>query len=160
MTLGQGKKESAISRVLSWAAIPLGGASPRRSSSLPGSGADHTSRVSPPAPLFGLAPGGVFRAADGYPPRGALLPHLFTLAGALRRLGGLFSVALSVGSRPPGVTWHPVLWSPDFPLRKAQRLPGRLRSHYKRRRRPGRFRGVCRSRGAPRRPNSPSSRPR
>src|SRR5690242_11210278 len=117
MTLGQGKKESAISRVLSWAAIPLGGASPRRSSSLPGSGADHTSRVSPRAPLFGLAPSGVFRAADGYPPRGALLPHLFTLAGALRRLGGLFSVALSVGSRPPGVTWHPVLWSPDFPLR-------------------------------------------
>ena len=39
-------------------------------------------RVAPPAPLFGLAPGGVFRAADGYPPRGALLPHLFTLAGA------------------------------------------------------------------------------
>jgi len=25
-------------------------------------------------------------------------------------------VALSVGSRLPGVTWHPVLWSPDFPL--------------------------------------------
>src|SRR6185437_4847433 len=39
-------------------------------------------RIAPPAPLFGLAPGGVFRAADGYPPRGALLPHLFTLAGA------------------------------------------------------------------------------
>ncbi len=30
--------------------------------------------------------------------------------------GGLFSVALSVGSRPPGVTWHFALWSPDFPL--------------------------------------------
>ncbi len=30
-------------------------------------------------------------------------------------LGGLFSVALSVGSRPPGVTWHLALWSPDFP---------------------------------------------
>ena len=29
--------------------------------------------------------------------------------------GGLFSVALSVDSRPPGVTWHPALWSPDFP---------------------------------------------
>jgi len=24
-------------------------------------------------------------------------------------------VALSVGSRPPGVTWHPALRSPDFP---------------------------------------------
>ena len=30
--------------------------------------------------------------------------------------GGIFSVALSVGSHPPGVTWHPALWSPDFPL--------------------------------------------
>src|SRR5690606_7348903 len=47
-------------------------------------------------------------------PCGALLPHLFTLTGAeaLRRL---FSVALSVGSRLPGVTWHFALWSPDFP---------------------------------------------
>jgi len=26
-----------------------------------------------------------------------------------------FSVALSVGSRLPGVTWHSALWSPDFP---------------------------------------------
>ena len=30
--------------------------------------------------------------------------------------GGILSVALSMGSRPPGVTWHLVLWSPDFPL--------------------------------------------
>ncbi len=33
----------------------------------------------------------------------------------LRAIGGLLSVALVVGSRPPGVTWHPALWSPDFP---------------------------------------------
>jgi len=33
----------------------------------------------------------------------------------LIRSGGIFSVALSVGSRLPGVTWHPALWSPDFP---------------------------------------------
>jgi hypothetical protein len=33
-----------------------------------------------------------------------------------RRPGGFLSVALSVGSRPPGVTWHSALWSPDFPL--------------------------------------------
>ena len=26
-----------------------------------------------------------------------------------------FSVALSVGSRRPAVSWHPALWSPDFP---------------------------------------------
>ena len=30
-------------------------------------------------PLFGLAPGGVYRAASCYQSRGALLPHLFTL---------------------------------------------------------------------------------
>src|SRR6187431_1562644 len=30
-------------------------------------------------------------------------------------LGGLLSVALSVGSRRPGITWHLALWSPDFP---------------------------------------------
>ena len=31
-------------------------------------------------------------------------------------VGGILSAALSVGLRPPGVTWHPALWSPDFPL--------------------------------------------
>jgi hypothetical protein len=69
-------------------------------------------------PLFGLAPGGVYRAAACYHRRGALLPHLFTLAAPPQIVaghGGLFSVALSVGSRPPGVTWHPALRSPDFP---------------------------------------------
>jgi len=66
--------------------------------------------------LFGLAPDGVYRAANRCRTRGALLPHPFTLAGpVIRVLGGLLSVALSVGSRPPGVTWHPALWSPDFP---------------------------------------------
>ena len=72
--------------------------------------------------------------------RGALLPHLFTLTQPLnflqpryhnryakfitmktswqhkiQELGGIFSVALSVGLRLPGVTWHPAQWSPDFP---------------------------------------------
>ena len=32
------------------------------------------------------------------------------------KTGGIFSVALSMGSRPPGVTWRPVRRSPDFPL--------------------------------------------
>jgi hypothetical protein len=57
--------------------------------------------------------------------RGALLPHHFTLTVPVRGLGGMFSVALSVGSRRPGVTWHPALWSPDFPP-VAGRLSGRL----------------------------------
>src|SRR5687767_8763503 len=44
-------------------------------------------------------------------------------------LGGLLSVALSVGSRPPGVTWRLALWSPDFPphLRAAIVWPTRAR---------------------------------
>ena len=29
--------------------------------------------------------------------------------------GGLLSAALVVGFTRPGVTWHPTLWSPDFP---------------------------------------------
>lgn len=42
--------------------------------------------------------------------------------------GGLLSVALSVGLRRPGVTWHSALWSPDFPplplsQAKAQQRP-------------------------------------
>lgn len=52
-----------------------------------------------------------------------------------RAIGGLLSVALVVGF-PPGVTWHPALWSPDFPpLRPSppkrtttkRRLSGQLR---------------------------------
>jgi len=45
--------------------------------------------------------------------------------------GGSFSVALSVGSRLPGVTWHPALRSPDFPPSLAgQRLFDRLHGYY------------------------------
>ena len=52
---------------------------------------------------------------------------------ALTRLGGLLSAALVVGSRRPGITWHPALWSPDFPpfrnsqVKTKRRLPGQLR---------------------------------
>jgi hypothetical protein len=47
---------------------------------------------------------------------GALLPHPFTLTCApFGVIGGLLSVALSVGSRRPGVTRHLTLWSSDFP---------------------------------------------
>jgi len=54
--------------------------------------------------------------------RGALLPHRFTLARpasleSAPDVGGLFSVALSLASRPVAVGNHPDLWSPDFPPR-------------------------------------------
>src|SRR5262249_57644768 len=46
--------------------------------------------------------------------RGALLPHRFTLTGRPihRRTGGVLSVALSLGSPPPGVTPHPASLEP------------------------------------------------
>src|ERR1700760_2775720 len=42
-------------------------------------------------------------------------PYRPSYTFACEVLGGLLSVALSVGSRPPGVTWHPIRRSPDFP---------------------------------------------
>jgi len=120
-----------ISRVLfrpkSVAIIHLGTSSPTPSSNLP-EGATGRSI----AFLFGLAPSGVYLAAECCHLRGALLPHHFTLTCLLlaKPAGGLFSVALSVGSRLPGVTWHSALRSPDFPPGRpyslAGRLPGRL----------------------------------
>jgi len=80
------KPELAISRVLSRAIIHLGRPSPAASSNLPGSPlGTGGAAVRPRTPLFGLAPGGVYRAADCYQPRGALLPHLFTLTGLKAR---------------------------------------------------------------------------
>jgi len=54
---GHKKKSRPVSRVLSWTVIPLGAASPRRSSNLPGNGAGHAI-----VPLCGLAPSGVCHA--------------------------------------------------------------------------------------------------
>jgi H+-transporting ATPase len=60
------------------------------------------------------SPGGVCRAAAVTGARGALLPHRFTLAAGLLRCGGLFSVALSLGSPPAGVTRHPCFMEPGL----------------------------------------------
>ena len=73
-------------------------------------------------PLFGLAPGGVYKASTVTGGTGEPLPHLFTLT-PLERLsvlagGGFLSVALSFPSPGLGVTQRFVLWSPDFPLPK------------------------------------------
>ena len=109
-----------ISRVLSWTVIPLGCPSPDTSSSLPGNthgscGVDQTN-LSTSSPIWPCSERGL-PCRSCYQDRGALLPHRFTLTSVDRglRFGGLFSVALSVGSRPPGVTWRSTLWSPDFP---------------------------------------------
>ena len=48
--------------------------------------------------------------------------HPYPLTSLHRKWGGIFSVALSVGSRPPGITWHLALWSPDFPPSPGMKL--------------------------------------
>ena len=72
----------------------------------------------------------LLRVGFAKPPRcrdaGALLPHRFSFSPADRGGGVFFSVALSVGSRRPAVSWHPALWSPDFPHAPAFGARGRL----------------------------------
>ena len=57
------------------------------------------------APLFGLALGGVYLAT---PVASCAVRSYRTLSPLpkLKNLGGLLSVALSMDSHPPGVTWH------------------------------------------------------
>ena len=105
-------KSRSISRVLSWTTIHLGQMSPFASSDLPGSRMGHTlrrcRRVDPYLVLL--------RVGFSLP---RLLPDARCALTApfhpYRQAGGIFSVALSVGSRLPGVTWHSTRWSPDFP---------------------------------------------
>jgi len=115
-------------------------------SSCPRRGGDHSSRTtvadslkqpdpgvsngpSSNTPLFGLAPDGVYRAADVTAGTGELLPHPFTLtAPGQAPAGGLLSVALSLGSPPVPVKDHPALWSPDFPPPAFALGSGRRRS--------------------------------
>ncbi len=112
------------------AAIPLGRALPRAScgqpepqgGNAPGArGCPRRRRF-----LFGLAPGGVYPASAV---TGAAVRSCRTVSplprapGGLR--GGLFSVALSLGSPPPAVSRHRFPWSPDFPLSRFWRNSGR-----------------------------------
>ena len=128
-------RSRSLSRVLSWTTIPLGPASPQGSSSTPGDGPSQ-----PIVPLFGLAPSGVYRAMRRCPrTRWALTPPFHPYHARLATpFGGLLSVALAVGSRRPGVTWHSALWSPDFPRRGFPRRGclDRLRRRYCRTPRP------------------------
>ena len=102
-----------ISRVLSWTIIHLGSASPLTSSNLPKSSAGHTIGF-----LFGLAPNGVYHRHKLLPVARCALTapfHPYLTDPEESKTGGILSAALSVGSRPPGVTWRSTLWSPDFP---------------------------------------------
>src|SRR5699024_603710 len=100
-----------ISRVLSGAAIHLGSSSPTTSCDQP---EDCAGRASSSYSVLLQAGFTVPRTVTGRAVRSyrtlSPLPDV-----SKHILGGLLSVALSVGSRPPGVTWRPALWSPDFP---------------------------------------------
>ena len=106
--LGERSGSWPVSRVLSKAVIHLGRTSPYVSSDLPEGWHGPHHRL----PIWSCSRWGLpcHRCCHR---RGALLPHHFTLTQP--KPGGIFSVALSVGSRPPGVTWHLALRSPDFP---------------------------------------------
>jgi len=95
-----------ISRVLSRTVIHLGCTSLCTSSDLPRSRVGHTLQLTLLLLYLVLLQVGFTIAVIRYRTRGALLPHRFTLAGLPVDLGGFLSAALSVGSRPPGVTWH------------------------------------------------------
>ncbi len=83
---GQKKRRSRpISRVLSWTVIPLGAASPQRSSNLPGPDAGHAIRS-----LFGLAPGGVCRTGLLPDSRCALTAPFHPYRPPERDVGGIF----------------------------------------------------------------------
>ena len=98
--------------------------------------------------LLGLAGGGVYPADAVTRVRGALLPHLFTLTpdtprqaspldgtapssqSETRRVrGGMFSVALSRGSRRVAVSNHRALPSSDFPPGRFEDRPGDRLAH-------------------------------
>ncbi len=135
----------SVSRVLSAngaavIVIHLGRPSPDASSNLPGSNCGPQPMLPylvllqpgftlpPPLPAARCALTAPFHP---YPYRAPLIIRIRqlcadrTIRGALQ--GGIFSVALSVGLRLPGVTWRPALWSPDFPPSQTrQRLSDRL----------------------------------
>ena len=82
-----------------------------------------------PAHLLGLAPNGVYLAADVTAGAGALLPHRFTLTGTALSHGPWRSAFCCTFHASPrlGVTQRSALRSPDFPRRLSPpRPPGRL----------------------------------
>ena len=116
-------------------AIPLGRPLPSASCDRP----ERRREGSPGIPASGMPAAPTWSCSRwGFPcrrrcrRRGALLPHRFTLAtrpARRKRAGGVLSVALSLGSPPPGVTRHrtsvePGLSSPRASRRAAIRPSG------------------------------------
>ena len=112
-------KPGSVRAFRRWTAIPLGHASRRASRDQPGR---RDENVPAPRPeeltrpsLFGLAPGGVYPAAPVA--RGAVRSYRTVSplpAEGFPRAGGLFSVALSLGSPPPAVSRHRIPVEPGL----------------------------------------------
>ena len=114
-------KPNSVPRVSGWAIIYLGRRSPDGSCTLPAANEfrirnSELLRRAASRRIFGLAGGGVYpattvtsRAVRSYRTISPLP------AGHEAATGGIFSVALSLGSRRVGVTNHRALPSSDFP---------------------------------------------
>ena len=90
-------------------AIRLGRPLPDASRDLPERRCGNPSAAQSRRPfLFGLAPGGVYPATP-VTERAVRSYRTLSPLPVTNDVGGLLSAALSVGSRPPGVTWHLVL---------------------------------------------------
>ena len=100
-----------ISRVLSRTIIHLRQVSPPACSDLPESTVGHSKRI----PIWSCSEWGLPSPRLLPAARCALTAPFHPYPTTRKWSGGILSAALSVGSRPPGVTWHPALWSPDFP---------------------------------------------
>ena len=127
---------SAVSprgRAGGWAAIPLGPGLPPASSNQPGRlGQNHPASKGAPS-LFGLTPGGVYRAACRCRRRGALLPHPFTVTRPKPKVLRQTRPALCCtvpGVAPAGRYPAPYLrGARTFLDACAPRPPGRLTAH-------------------------------
>ena len=121
---GRADKPGSVPLTRRAATIHLGPPLPTGSNGLPtGQGKRTASRRSEerlPC-LFGLSPGGVYRARPVTGPAVGSYPTVSPLPVPRGAIGGLFSVALSLTLRSVGVTHHPALRSPDFPRRKRVR---------------------------------------
>ena len=108
------KVSQPISRVLSRTVIYLGYASPLTSSGLP-----RTTTYGPYDTACCLVLYLALLRAGFTMPRivaNRAVRSYHTLSPLpAKKTGGLLSAALSVGLRPPGITWHSARWSPDFP---------------------------------------------
>ena len=106
--------------------IPLGRPLLTGSSNLPGT---RTGAGRPWSPIWSCSAWGLACRRHCWR-RGALLPHLFTLAGSPRRY--LFCATfreVRFERTPPAVSRHAALWRPDFPRPKA-RPPARNRHQF------------------------------